>query len=130
MTAAKTTRSERGQAMVETAIVMPVLLLVLLGLIQFGLLFRDYLALVDAVRVGARAGAVSRGTADPPATAEAKVRAASSDLDLAKLKVTVTSSWTQGSEVLVKATYPYDINVLGIVVKSGDLRSETRERVE
>jgi Flp pilus assembly protein TadG len=116
--------------MVETAIVMPLLLLVLLGLIQFGLLFRDYLALVDAVRVGARAGAVSRGTPDPPATTKAKVRAASSDLDLSKLNVTVTSSWTQGSEVLVAATYPYDINVLGIVVKSGDLRSETRERVE
>ena len=130
MTAAKRALNERGQAMVETAIVLPLLLIVLVGLIQFGLLFRDYLALVDAVRVGARAAAVSRGSADPAAAGEAKVRAAANDLDQDELDVDVVSTWAQGSEVMVAAEYPYEINVLGIVVRRGDLRSETRERVE
>jgi hypothetical protein len=36
----------------------------------------------------------------------------------------------QGGDITVRATYPYEINLLGLVVKSGDLISETTERVE
>jgi len=32
--------------------------------------------------------------------------------------------------VTVTATYPYQINILGFVVASGDLHSQTTERVE
>jgi hypothetical protein len=32
--------------------------------------------------------------------------------------------------VTVEATYPYSIDILGIVVKSGDLKSRTTERIE
>jgi hypothetical protein len=32
--------------------------------------------------------------------------------------------------VTVEASYPYSINLLGIVVASGDLTSSTTERVE
>jgi Flp pilus assembly protein TadG len=130
MTAANRAPRERGQAMVEMAIVLPVLAILLFGLIQFGLLFRDYLALVDAVRAGARVAAVSRGADDPAGAARTTVREAGTDLDVDELDIDVTSSWAQGSEVRVAATYPYEINLLGIVVASGDLRSETRERVE
>jgi len=130
MIAAKTARNERGQAMVETAIVLPLLLIVLLGLIQFGLVFRDYLALVDAVRAGAREAAVSRDVPNPRGAAETRVKAAAADLDLNELDIDVESTWAQGSEVRVTATYPYEINLLGVVVKSGDLQSETGERVE
>ena len=67
MTAAKhvNPRSERGQTMVEFALAMPVLCLVLFGIIQFGVLFNDYLSLTDATRVGARKGAVSRTAVEP-----------------------------------------------------------------
>jgi hypothetical protein len=44
--------------------------------------------------------------------------------------VTVTSTWQPASDVTVTATYPYQISLLGIVVKSGDLSSTTTERVE
>ena len=47
---------EDGQAMVEFAIVVPVLLMVVLGIIQFGILFNHSLTLTDAVRAGARQG--------------------------------------------------------------------------
>ena len=36
----------------------------------------------------------------------------------------------QGGDITVRATYPYEINLLGLVVKSGNLTSETTERVE
>lgn len=124
-------RSERGQAMVEFALVLPILLVLVLGIIQFGILFNNYQTLTDAVRVGARQAAVSRTLADPAGTATARVRtAAGTSLDDARLDVEVTSTWTQGSDVTVRATYPYEINIIGLVVKSGRLTSETTERVE
>jgi Flp pilus assembly protein TadG len=47
-------RDERGQTVTEFALVLPLLMLVLLAILQFGVLFRDYLAVTDAVRAGAR----------------------------------------------------------------------------
>jgi Flp pilus assembly protein TadG len=116
--------------MVETAIILPLLLLLVFGIIQFGILFKDYMALTDAVRAGARQAAVSRELADPVGTATARVQSAAADLDLADLSVAVTSSWAPGEDVTVTATYPYSIDLLGLVVKSGFLSSTTTERVE
>jgi Flp pilus assembly protein TadG len=123
-------KNQQGQAMVEFAIVLPVLLLLVLGLMQFGLAYFHHLTVTDAVRAGARQAAVSRELPDPAGTAEARVRAAATDLVQADLEVYVTSSWVQGEDVEVRATYPYDINLLGMVLYSGDLKSSTTERVE
>ncbi|HET7046467.1 MAG TPA: TadE/TadG family type IV pilus assembly protein [Gaiellaceae bacterium] len=126
-------RDQQGQATAELAIVMPVLAMILLGVLQFGITFNHYLSLTDAVRTGARAAAVSRQLGNgASANAEAKLRAAAADLNQSKLDVSVTPSdnWAPGSTVTVSATYPYDIDVLGIVLKSGRLSSSTQERVE
>ena len=50
--------------------------------------------------------------------------------DPATLVVTVTSTFAQGSDVTVKATYPYTIDIFGVPVKQGRFTSETTERVE
>jgi Flp pilus assembly protein TadG len=132
-------RNEQGQAMVEFAMILPILLILVFGIIQFGILFNNYLTLTDAVRVGARQAAVSRTLPDPVGTAEARVRsAAATSLTDADLDVTVTpydplsgqATFVQGGDVTVTATYPYSINLLGFVVKSGRLTSQTTERVE
>lgn len=123
-------QSERGQALVEFALVLPLLALVLFGVIQFGIAFTNYIALTDAVRAGARVAAVSRFSEDPVAAAEAAVRRSAVNLDQSRLFVTVGSSWQRGTEVRVQATYPYRLDLLGVVVASGQLSSETTERVE
>ena len=51
-------RSERGAEIVEFAIVLPVLLLLGLGICDFGMLFQRYEIVTNAAREGARAGAV------------------------------------------------------------------------
>ena len=51
--------------MVEFVLVLPILMLVLFGIIQFGITFKHYVALTDAVRAGARTAAVSRQSPDP-----------------------------------------------------------------
>jgi len=116
--------------MTEFALVLPLLALLLFGVIQFGIVFHQYVTITDAVRAGARQGAVGRHVSSPAATVEDRVRDSAADLDQSKLNVTVSSPWTQGSDVTVTATYPYNISLLGVVVKSGNLTSTTTERVE
>jgi Flp pilus assembly protein TadG len=123
-------KSERGQTMTEFALVLPILILLLFGVVQFGITFNNYLMLTDAVRAGARKGTVSRHMADPVGAVEQQVRAAGTDLDAGDLDITVVSTWQQGSDVTVSASYPYSISLLGLVVKSGELTSTTTERVE
>ena len=116
--------------MTEFALVLPILILLLFGVIQFGITFNNYLMLTDAVRAGARKGTVARHMADPVGAVEQQVRAAGTDLEAGDLDITVVSTWQQGSDVTVSASYPYSINLLGLVVKSGELTSSTTERVE
>lgn len=50
--------SERGAALLETMLVAPVFLALLLGIFEFGLVYRDVLSASDAVANAARRGAV------------------------------------------------------------------------
>jgi Flp pilus assembly protein TadG len=123
-------RNEQGQTMTEFALVLPVLALILFAVIQFGIVFNNYVTLTDATRAGARKAAVSRQASDPVGAAVAAVRASAKDLKQTDLSVTVTSTWKPTEDVSVTATYPYSISLLGMVVKSGRLSSKTTERVE
>jgi Flp pilus assembly protein TadG len=102
----------------------------LFGIIQFGILFNNYVTLTDAVRAGARAAAVSRQAPDPAGTATAAVVASAADLNQANLTVNVSSTWAPGTPATVTATYPYSISLLGWVVSSGNLTTKTTEAVE
>lgn len=125
-------RGEEGQSIVEFAFVLPLLLAILLGICQFGITFNNYLTLTDATRVGARKAAVSRLLGDDGAAARAATIAAASNINLTPAQVDVQAvDWTTpGSDVTVTATYPYSINILGWVVKTGNLTSSTHERLE
>jgi Flp pilus assembly protein TadG len=123
-------RNDRGQTLTEFALVLPILALLLFGVIQFGIAFNNYITLTDAVRAGARKGAVGRHLQNPQAAVHQSVRNAATDLKSSDLQISISSSWTQGTDVTVTATYPYNINLLGVVVKSGRLSSSTTERVE
>jgi Flp pilus assembly protein TadG len=126
--------------MVEFVIVVPILLLLVFGVVQFGILYNNYQTLTDAVRAGARQAAVSRSLPDPVGSADARVRKAASDLDTdpSVLEVTVepfdpasgAHDWVQGGDVTVTARYPYKFQLFGFPVASGHLTSKTTERVE
>ncbi|MBA2536596.1 MAG: pilus assembly protein [Actinobacteria bacterium] len=129
---------EKGQTATEFALVLPVFCVLLFGVIQFGILFKNYVTLTDAVRAGARTAAVSR-LEDPDertGVIEAAVRRSASGLDEpcsvdTGLCVTVNATaWEHGEDVTVEAKYPYEINLLGFVAAEGHLTSTTTERVE
>jgi Flp pilus assembly protein TadG len=53
---------ERGASAVEAAIVTPVVMALLFGIIELGFVFKDYLAVAGAVRAGVRIAAASPRT--------------------------------------------------------------------
>ena len=123
-------RSESGQSMVEFALLLPILLVVALGILQFGIIYNNYVTLTDATRAGARKAAVGRQSANPVGDCQTAVRNSATDLTASSLTATCTSTWQMGADVTVTATYPYKISLLGLVVKTGRLSSTTTERVE
>jgi Flp pilus assembly protein TadG len=124
--------------MVEFVVILPVLLLVLVAIYQFGQVFVNYMDVTSAAREGARKAAVSRtagNCAAVDALAVSSAQSAASDLNTSNLTVTVTRTCTnnaylQGGDVTVTASYPYSVNILGMVVSSGSLSSSTTMRIE
>src|SRR4029077_3700786 len=55
--AARTSSRESGQALLELALVAPVLILILAGLVQFALIFETQIGIDNAIREAARRGA-------------------------------------------------------------------------
>jgi Flp pilus assembly protein TadG len=123
-------RSQKGQSLTEFALALPILVLLLFAVIQFGIVFNNYETLTDATRAGARKAAVGRQLPNPQNAVISAVRSSATDLNQSDLSITVTSTWQPGADVTVTATYPYSIRLLGLPVKSGRLSSTTTERVE
>ena len=46
-------RDQRGQALVESALIVPVLMLLVLGMVDFALVLQTYIGIVNAAGVGA-----------------------------------------------------------------------------
>ena len=72
-------RSSRGQGLVEFAMLVPVFMLILLGLLEFGMMFDHAMTLTTATREGARNGAAlaaGNGTTVPCADVDKYIVAA------------------------------------------------------
>lgn len=95
--------NRRGQAMVELALVLPLFLLLVFGMLEFGNVLNEYLVVTAAAREGARAAAVQA----EEATVIAAVRTAAAAVDRGSLQVTVTPAAvprTRGQAVSVTVT--------------------------
>lgn len=123
-------RSSRGQSTAEFAIVLVPLCLLLFAIIQLGIVFNNYEQVTDSARAGARRGAISRQTPSPTNACIQEARTSAAALNQGQLGVTCNSAWNRGDRLTVTVTYPYEISLLGIVVKSGNLRAVTTEPVE
>ena len=98
--------NDDGVVSIELALILPLLLLLIFGIIQFGRAYNAKIELSSAVREGARAFAL--GTDDPEAVT--KDAAPGLDADLIEVE-TSTSPCTSGEEASVTASYPFDLNV-------------------
>ena len=121
-----------GQAFVEFVIVLPLLVLLLMGICQFGLAFHNYLSITDATRVGARAAAVKR-TAGACAAATTAIQNTVSARQWSTISTRITCTTPDGTDtgdpVKVVVKYPYSIGLPGFSA-SGDLTASATERLE
>ena len=58
-------KKQRGQSTLELALVSPLLVILLAGMVEIGWFARNYLILLEVTRVGARLGAVQQNETDP-----------------------------------------------------------------
>jgi Flp pilus assembly protein TadG len=123
--------------MVEFALIVPALMLVFLGCLQFGLAFFSYEQVTSAANAAARAAAVNRA-GDPQSAALTAARSISPSLGLADSQVAVTytstssppgGSWTYPGTTTVTVTYPYSVG-FGPISGSFALTATATKRVE
>ena len=101
-------RDERGAAVVEFALILPVLVLFVFGIIQFGQAYSARIELTGAVREGARAVALGK---DGVAT----TKAAAPGLTPGSMTVTTvpcaTVSPPPDAKATVNASYPFEYTI-------------------
>lgn len=103
-------KSQKGQALVELAIALPLLLLLLFGIIEFGRVGHAYLTLNYAAREGARLGIT--GTGDN-AIME-RINQAASSLQEEDLEISLTPPLQQrnsGTEFHVVLNYKLELHL-------------------
>jgi len=129
------TKSEGG-ALVEFALVVPMMFALILGMVWFGLALNNYIILTDAVGSGARALAMARGQTSPAIAGTDPcayaVQIANSDATtLSSSNISYSITWTSGTTsksytnscsgitlnsqdvVQVKASYPVSLFLMG-----------------
>ncbi len=112
---------ERGQSLAEFALVLPIFLILVFAIVDFGMGFHAWITVTNSAREGARVGAVHpplnvsgspcNGKASLNQCIEDRVRATA---DLAnqstKMTVTITNANGQpGQSVVVGVNYQYDL---------------------
>ncbi len=136
-------KRREGQSLVEFAVVLPVFLLILAGILDFGLGLYSQMTVINAAREGARVGVVT-----PPATLVAdvndRVQAMSGGLDKTKLTVTISCKrpvgssfvacsapqWQSGDAVVVQVDYNYGMLWPLAFGNHLDLSSTVQMRIE
>ncbi len=112
----KILRGEGGQAVVETALVLPFLLLLILGMVEFGWILNGQITITSAAREGARTAVVFESAASAKTAVESAVSQSASPSSLKNIHTTTTFT-TEKAIVLVDA----DITpIIGLFV-SGDM---------
>ena len=116
-------RDERGGAIVEFAIVLPILVLFVFGIIEFGRAYSARIELTNSVREGVRTAALGRDGC-PPVVPEpsnyfrdcivSSTRSAAPGLAPSSMTVTPTlcpAAPVAGDRARVRATYPFRYDI-------------------
>lgn len=99
-------KNENGQSMVEFALIVPLLLLIIVGIIEFGFMFSGYLTLTNASREAVRT--ISLGRSDSAAILRANDTIVNLDKDQMLVKIDPSdAAREQGDSVTVTITYDY-----------------------
>ena len=121
------TNNEDGAAAVEMALVLPILLLLVFGIIEFGFIFNRYISVTHAAREGVRQLALGVSAED----AELKAEGATGDVVSADVSdpIACTASEPAVGEVQMQCTTNYKLNLF-VIDSTITLSSTARMRKE
>jgi Flp pilus assembly protein TadG len=114
MSVPKTRRSESGASAVEFALLLPLLMMILFGIIEFGMALYRQAILTNASREGARLGIVQ----SVPAITTGQINAAIDNyltpagIPPGNVSRTIVAGGVTGTPVQVTLTLPYTYSVL------------------
>jgi len=98
-------KSEKGQSLVEFALILPLFLLLLFGVVDFGRALHAYITIDHAGREAARAASVGE-TDDEKVKKIAVDKAAGISLESTMVAVS-PGPYTSGTDVTITITYPF-----------------------
>jgi len=125
-------KNKKGQALVELALVLPILILLLMGTMEFGRIFHSYLVITNASREGARAGVVGLDDSG----IKSSVRGVATSLSLSDTQINITPGYgsrSRGVPLTVQVNYSVSLvtPMLGVAVPNPfPLTASTTMRVE
>jgi Flp pilus assembly protein TadG len=126
-------RDERGVTTIELAILLPVLMLLLVGIIQVGIYIFTIVDVRQATREGGRQLTILRNDSGGEQEVESKV-AASLGGEVSSGSLTYTFStpppWAPGTTVTLTVSYPRGLNVMGLDVTDGPIKDTTKVTIE
>ena len=115
------TDSQRGVAAVEFGLVLPLLLLTIYGIVEFGTAYYRQQVLTGAVRDAARAGVIGMGTKPSSSQIKQKVFTYLDGVGWDSSQATVTVTGAQGASgtsLTVEATYPTSLSLVAAFADS------------
>ena len=123
--------NKKGQSIVELALILPILLMLLFGILEFGRVYGAYMMIHHSARDGVRVSAVG-GTNTEVQTA---VQGSTTALEQDDLTISITKTGTGSRGDIVTVTVGYDITLIapliGIVVDNPlHLESSMSMRIE
>jgi Flp pilus assembly protein TadG len=123
-------RSEKGQSLVEFALVLPILIFLLFGIIDFGRIFYTYLTIEHAGREAARAASI--GKDDTTVKNTAVNDGASIGLTTSQVDISPTGTRSSDTNATVTITYPVTFltPVIGNLIGPLTLTDTSTMRVE
>jgi Flp pilus assembly protein TadG len=151
MTRSKRSKRPRGQSLVEFALILPALIILAFGIIDFGMGLRSYISLTNATREGARFASVGNEAGAYPldcdgstnTTVVGRVCVSIEGLQLGNIQdisVSYPSGLQPGNSVVVESEYTYeyitpigdiaDFFTAGAFPDSLTLRTSTDMRLE
>jgi Flp pilus assembly protein TadG len=132
------TRDEEGQSLVEMAICLPILLVLLVGIIQFGTWFWTGTNLSSATREAGLLLAASKNDANAEQDVENRLAAnLDSEIDPTKLSYSFSPLpaasaplWSSGETVTMTVSYPDQLTLMGVALGGSAITSTAQVRMQ
>lgn len=124
--------NKKGQSLVETALILPIIILLLMGMVEFTRILGSYLIVTHASREGARMASIGKSDEEVALSIKAKAGI----LSASDIQVTLTpndDARISGQDVKVSVKYKiviYAPVISGIIPNPLNMESNTYMRVE